>query len=41
VCANTPPNLVTVSAATPTSSVSKSATVSCPAGTRATARVLS
>jgi hypothetical protein len=34
VCANTPPNLITVSAASPASSVSKSATVSCPPGTR-------
>jgi hypothetical protein len=34
VCANTPPNLMTVSAASPASSVSKSATVSCPIGTR-------
>jgi hypothetical protein len=34
VCASTPPNLVTVSAASPASSVSKSATVSCTTGTR-------
>ena len=34
VCANTPANLTTVSATTPASSVNKSATVSCPAGTR-------
>jgi len=34
VCATTPPNLIPVSAASPASSVSKSATVSCPTGTR-------
>src|SRR5262245_520680 len=34
VCANTPDNLTTVSAASPASSSNKSATVSCPAGTR-------
>jgi hypothetical protein len=34
VCANTPPNFTPVSAASPASSVSKSATVSCPTGTR-------
>ena len=34
VCASTQPNLITVSAPSPTSSVSKSATVSCPTGTR-------
>jgi hypothetical protein len=34
VCATTPPNLMTVSAASPTSSRNKSATVSCPIGTR-------
>jgi hypothetical protein len=34
VCANTPDNLTTVSAASPKSSSNKSATVSCAAGTR-------
>jgi hypothetical protein len=34
VCANTPRNLTTVSAASPASSASKSAMVSCPTGTR-------
>jgi hypothetical protein len=34
VCANTPGNLTTASATTPPSSANKSATVSCPAGTR-------
>ena len=34
VCATTPPNLITVSAASPATSRSKSATVSCPIGTR-------
>jgi hypothetical protein len=34
VCASTPANLTTVSAITPASSVNKSASVSCPAGTR-------
>jgi hypothetical protein len=34
VCANTAPNFTTVSAATPANSVNKSATVSCPVGTR-------
>ncbi len=34
VCANTPDNLTTVSAVAPASSANKSATVSCPAGTR-------
>jgi hypothetical protein len=34
VCANTPPNLTIVSAASPASSAGKSATVSCPTGTR-------
>ena len=33
VCANTTPNLMTVSAASPASSANKSATVSCPTGT--------
>ena len=34
VCANTPVNLTMASATTPANSVNKSATVSCPAGTR-------
>jgi hypothetical protein len=34
VCATTPPNLTIVSAASPASSTGKSATVSCPTGTR-------
>lgn len=34
VCATTPANLTTALAATPASSVNKSATVTCPAGTR-------
>lgn len=34
VCANTPPNLTSALAVSPASSVNKSVTVSCPAGTR-------